>query len=175
MRMFLKEYRLKKQSNFSTNKMTTTIDKQPYWGAWGGISTPSAYVISWEEALTKQYVPRSASISSSVNTALDFFLSKGIVVEDRIAVEDFLTRHHGVVAHLYEAPEKIFQYFGNAPLKLGVFSDPDTGEQPELYLEVETTLSPEEATGKLSLTNREWLLVSNDPDLMSLNVTLRFV
>lgn len=173
--MFLREYQPKKQSSCSTNKMTTTIDKQPYWGTWGGISTPSAYVISWDEALTKQYIPRSASISSSVNTALDFFLSKGITTEDRAAVEDFLTCYYSVVAHLYETPEKIFHYFGKVPLKLGVFSDPDTGEQPELYLEVETALSPEDATEKLSLINREWILASNDQDLMSLNITLRFV
>lgn len=174
MRMYLREYQPKKQSNFLINKMTTTIDKPMQWGDWGGVSTPSAYVMSWEGALTQPYTLRSASISSSLNTALDFLSSNDVSIEDRVAVEEFLTAHYGVVAHLYEAPEKIFQYFGKIPLKLGVFSDPDTGEQPELYLEVETALSPKEAGEIISRLNREWLISSGDQDLMSLNTTLRF-
>ena len=72
-------------------------------------------------------------------------------------------------------PEKINRYFGDANLTLGVFSDPDTKEEPELYIEVETPLSPEKANENLSNLNREWLLSSGSQALMQINTVLKFV
>lgn len=137
--------------------------------------TPSAFVLTWDNFLTEQYVPRSASISSSVNTALAFLLSKNIKIEDATSVEYFLTNYSGVVAHLYDIPDKIIQYFGKSEIKVGLFSDPSANEErPELYFEIETALSPEEANEKLSKINREWILNSDNKDLMDLNITLKF-
>lgn len=154
---------------------TLAIDEQINFGIPSGFFTPSAYVV-WDKELTEQYLPHSASISSSVNTALTFLLSKDIKIEDSLRVEAFLTNNYGIVAHLYVIPEKIFQYFGKSELKIGLFSDPDVAdEQAELYIEVETALSPVEANEKLSKINREWLLASRDQDLMALNITLKFV
>jgi hypothetical protein len=152
-----------------------TMDRQMKFENYLGLSTPSSYVLTWDRALDQQYVIRSASISASVNTALSFLLSKSVTIEDNTKVEDFLAHYYGIVAYLYEAPNKISQEFGQPTLKLGLFSDPDSGDEySELYLEVETNLSPEEATTKLSKINREWLLASNDQDLVSLNITLKF-
>ena len=154
---------------------TLTIDKEIGFGSFGSIFTPTSYVRSWDSSLIEQYVPHSTSISSSVNTSLHFLMSQGITVENISSVENFLKDSYGIVAHLYDVPEKIRQYFGNVSLNLGVFTEPDSEEDSELYVEVETSLSPEEANQKLSSINREWLFTSEDLDLMSLNITLKFL
>lgn len=137
---------------------------------------PSSYVTSWDRVLDIKYAYQSASISSNVNTALTFLNLKGITIENTLAVESSLTNYSGIVAHLYEIPEKISHYFESSNLKLGVFSDPDSGDNhEELYLEIETELSPKEANDRLSKVNRDWLLASKDQDLMSLNLTLHFI
>ena len=102
--------------------------------------------------------------------------SKGVTVEDFVTTEDFLTIHYGITSYLYEVPERISGYFENASLSLGVFSDPDSPEEvSELFVEIETILSPEEANDRLSNLNREWLLSSENEELASLNVTLKFL
>lgn len=146
-----------------------SMDYQTSFELLNSYVTPSAHVRTWIPL-----APSSASISTSVDKALSFMSSHGAVIEDRLAVEDFLTNNYGVVAHLYSTPEKIAYYIGNPKMKIGVFSEPDGYDAPELYIEIETNLSPEEANTRLSTLNREWVLASND-DLNTLNVTLKFI
>lgn len=154
---------------------TLTMDYQVGFGGLDSVFTPSAYVRPWSRSLTEPLSPSSASISTSVERALTFISSQNIIIEDRLVVEDFLANSYGVVAHLYSIPEKIAFYIGKSQMKLGVFSEPDSYEAPELYLEVETDLSPEEANSRLSTLNREWILSAEDVDLMALNITLKFI
>ncbi len=137
--------------------------------------TSSAYGKTWNNSRVTPRSQSSTSISTSVDRALTFITSKNTVIEDRLAVEEFLTNSYGVIAHLYSIPEKVTHYFGTSKMKLGVFSEPDSYEVAELYLEVETNLAPEEANAYLSNLNREWILSANDNDLMSLNITLKFI
>lgn len=146
-----------------------SMDYQTSFELLNSYITPSAHVRTWIPL-----APSSASISTSVDKALSFMSLHGAVIDDRLAVEDFLTNNYGVVAHLYSTPEKIAYYIGNAKIKVGVFSEPDGYDAPELYIEVETSLSPEEANTRLSTLNREWVIASND-DLNTLNVTLKFI
>jgi hypothetical protein len=158
-------------NNMTTLALNNQIDFRDF-----STIAPSGYVTSWNRVLDSQYVARSSSISSGVDTALTFLTLKGVVVENTLAVENSLTNYNGIVAHLYEVPEKISRQFEASGLKLGAFSDPDSGdEHEEVYLEIETKLPPKEANERLSKLNREWLLASGDQDLMSLNLTLRFV
>lgn len=139
-------------------------------------TAPSSYVSFWDRVLENKYAYQSASISSDVDTALNFLNQSGVSVEDTPAVERCLANQSGVVAHLYEVPEKVSHYFATASLKMGAFSDPDSGDDhEELYLEIETNLSAQDANNRLSQINRDWLIASGDQDLMSLNLTLRFV
>lgn len=136
----------------------------------------SAYAVDWYNSLSERYASSSASISLSVDDVLSFLISEDIVLENANRVKDFLRNNYGVVACLYETPGKIKEYFGESKLQVGIFSDPDSNnELQELYIEVGTLLSPEEANEKLSKINRNWLLISGDQDLMSLNVTLKFL
>ena len=153
---------------------TLAMDYQMGFMGLDSVFTPSAYVRTWNRSLGVPLSPSSASISASIDRVLTFVVSQNAVIEDQLAVEDFLANKSGVVAHLYSVPEKIAYYIGKSKMKLGVFSEPDGYEAPELYLEVETSLSPEEANQRLSTLNREWIWTSNDEDLIALNVTLKF-
>jgi hypothetical protein len=153
---------------------TLAMDYQMGFMGLDRVFTPSAYVRTWNRSLPVPLYPSSASISASIDRALTFVTSQNTVIEDQLAVEAFLANNSGVVAHLYSIPEKIAYYIGKSEMKLGVFSEPDGYEVPELYLEVETSLSPEEANARLSTLNREWILASTDEDLVSLNITLKF-
>jgi len=154
---------------------TLTVYKEIGFGSLGNIFTPTSYITSWDNFLIEQYIPHSRSISSSVNTALSFLMSQSVVIENVSSVENYLKDNYGVVAHLYSVPQKIYQYFGNVSLTLGTFSDPDNEEGLELYVEVKTSLSPEEANQKLSSINRGWLFSSGDHNLIQLNITLKFL
>lgn len=153
---------------------TLAINKRMIWGSIGNITTPASYSMSWDNSLIDQYLPHSNSASSRIDNALSFIQSQGITIENSNIVEDYLKNNYGILAHLYDLPQKINQYFGNAVLNFGAFSDPDIEEEPELYIEIETSLSPEKANQKLSLINKEWLFSSEDNDLMNLNITLKF-
>ena len=137
------------------------MDYQTSFELLNSFITPSAHVRTWIPL-----APNSASLSNSVDRLLSFMQFHGAVIEDRLTIEDFLANNYGVVAHLYSIPEKIAYYIGNHKMKLGIFSEPDSTEAPELYLEVETSLSPEEANTRLSTLNREWILSSGDADLV---------
>ena len=140
-----------------------------------GVFAPASYTIQWSKNLPFVYATPSRAIFSDVGDTLTFLQSKGVVVEEFSNVESFLTNNSSIVAHLYDIPQKAHQYFGNVPLKLGLFSDPDNPEDSaELFLEIETSLSPKRANDKLSQINREWLLKSNASDLALFNITLKF-
>lgn len=142
-----------------------------------GVFAPASYTIQWSKNLPFAYATPSKAIFSDVGDTLTFLQSKGVVVEEFPNVESFLTNNSSIVAHLYDIPQKVHQYFGNVPsLKLGLFSDPDSPkDDTELFLEVETSLSPKQANDKLSQINREWLLKSKDEDLAFFNITLKFI
>lgn len=136
----------------------------------------SAYVRSWNENLPKPYVAVSNSISISSGNLITFLQSEGIRVDDPIAVEEFLTNNSGIVAHLFDAPKVISVYFPGSKMKLGLFRDPDAIEDnPEIFMEIETDFSPDDANRALSELNHNWLLSSKDVDLLGMNLTLKFI
>lgn len=155
---------------------TLTLDNPINHSVVRGFFAPVSYSIQWSRNLPLAYAIPSKAIFSDVDDALIFLQSNGVVIEESPSVESFLTNNSGIVANLYDIPQKVSHYFGNVFLKLGLFSDPDSPEDgAELFLEVETSLSPKQANDKLSKINREWLLKSKDADLAFFNITLKFI
>lgn len=152
-----------------------TLDNHIPTASMGFIQTPAIYNVSWNSSLLEQYIPRSASISSSIDQVLSFLISHNVIIENQKAVEDFLINNDNVIPHLYDMPEKIEYYFSNSSITLGVFAEPESEEKLELFIEVETKLSPEEANKNLSALNRNWLLSTEDNGLLEINVTLKFL
>ena len=139
------------------------------------IQAPSVFERVWNRSLTSTFAPSSKSLSTRIDTAISVLQSKNVAICDRLLLEDYLANNLGVVTHLYEVPSKVAEYFGDTEMEIGMFSDPDTVEAPEMYLEIQTALSAEDATRQLSLLNREWVLSSGEADLMKINFTLKFV
>lgn len=140
------------------------------------IQTSSVYERIWNtSSLTSTFSPSSKSFSTRIDTALSVLRSRDILISDRLLLEEYLANNLGIVTHLYEVPSKVAEYLGTNEIKIGMFSDPDMNDAPEMYLELQTTLSPEEATEQLGLLNREWVLSSGDEDLMKINFTLKFL
>ena len=156
--------------------ITSTIDSTINHSILSGVFAPASYITRWNINLTPAYATPSRAILSDVEDALIFLQSNGVVIEESPKIESFLTSNSGIIAHLYNVPQKIYRYFGDVSLKLGLFSDPDSPEDgAELFLEVETSLPPKQANDKLSQINRGWLLKSNNADLAFFNITLKFI
>lgn len=155
---------------------TLTMDYYTSYPQLENIQTPSVYERVWSKSpLISIFSQSSKSLSTRIDTALSVLQSKNVTICDRLLLEDYLVNNLGVITHLYEVPSKVTEYLGMSSVKLGMISDPDIDDSPEMYIEIQTLLSPEEATNQLSLLNREWVLSSNDEDLMKINLTLKFV
>ncbi len=153
---------------------TATMDKSIDFLTPNGFSRPASFDVIWDNILSKNYT-QSRSFSSDITNALNFLRKKGVEIEDDISVEDFLTNNYGMLAYLYDVPKKVFDYFGDVPLKFSLFSDPDGQDNfQQVFFEIQTNLSPEKANEKLSQLNRNWLLKIEDKDIYSLNFSLNF-
>jgi len=107
--------------------------------------------------------------------ALIFLKKENVEIEDIASVENFLVNNYGLVSYLYEVPQKVSNYFIDASFKLDIFSDPDQDDDfQQIFLEIETHLSPKEANERLSKLNRDWLLKINDKDICLFNFSLNF-
>jgi len=153
---------------------TLTMDNYTNYFQLESLQTPSAYERVWNRSLTSIFAPSSKSLSTRIDTAISVLQSRDVVICDRLSLEEYLANNLGVVTHLYEVTNKVGEYFGITEMQIGMFGDPDTEDTPEIYFEIMTSLSPEDATSQLSLLNREWILSSTDEDLVKINFTLKF-
>lgn len=75
------------------------------------------------------------------------------------AVEDFLKENPFLVRLLFDAYDRIREYFGpGTRLALEVISDPEAEEERELFLFIQTRLPPKAARTLLAVLDREWWL-----------------
>lgn len=129
---------------------------------------------AWEEQLPRNWYPSSYSLVSETDLLLSHLRSNGIFIKDTIEVEKFLAEHAGIMPYLYELPDVVVSRFGNTNMSLVVFSDPDTIGENELFLEIETKLTPKEANPKLNELNNSWLLNIEDDNAHLFNTCLNF-
>ena len=73
------------------------------------------------------------------------------------AVEDFLEEHEFLIRPLSEAYDRIRDYFGpRARLALKVVNDPEARQDQELFVFIQTGLSPKAARTLLAELDRDW-------------------
>jgi hypothetical protein len=104
---------------------------------------------------------------SSSSTLLDLSdtswsaLARAFQITDADDVRAFLAAHPAVVDLLFEIREEARRYFGDAPMGLEIFRDPEwEGEDPELFVVIQTHLGPHEALERLHQFDREWWLTA---------------
>lgn len=132
------------------------------------------FASAWEEQLPRNWYASSYSLVSETDLLLSHLQSNGIFIKDTIGVEKFLAEHAGIMPYLYELPDVVVSRFGNTNMSLVTFSDPDMGGESELFLEIETTLTPREANPKLNELNNSWLLNIEDDNAHLFNTCLNF-
>lgn len=134
------------------------------------------FALCWNSEIDARYVFTSFSVTSEVKDVLDFLKSNNIFVSEEALVESFLSTHTGIILALYDLPQIILENFGEVNMNLEIFSDPDDSEEmQELFLKIETPLSPEEADKKISKINRSWLFHISDRDMIFFNLTLKYL
>ncbi len=90
------------------------------------------------------------------------------------AVVEFLLGNAFLIGLLEEAYPNIAACFGqNFLLKLELVYDPESGDGPELFGFVSTTLRPEEAMKRLDMFDEEWWLEKSSQGRCKLNFDIR--
>lgn len=113
-------------------------------------------------------------LSSRAGTLLECLRSRGVLINDKGLVEAFLANHSGIVPYLYDLPDTVNSQFGDVPMYLTVFADPDGNGNDQLFLEIETKDAPVEANKKLNTLNNFYLLSMEDEDAYLFNTSLIF-
>ena len=113
---------------------------------------------------------------NSAESVLSFLKSKNCEFQNEKEITDFLKVHANIIDCLYEAPDVIFQYFGDVRLYLELFFDPETkNDEGELFLNIETDFDAKKAHEKLKEIDKEWLLKINKKDINLLNLNIEFI
>jgi len=111
---------------------------------------------------------------NNLDQLLDYLQKEGVKINNPREIKDFLAEYNYIVTHMYNIPLKVSEYFGNANIKLSLFRDFDSEtDNPELFIEVKTSLSPQEANQRFRKINREWLIPAGEV-LDKLNISLNF-
>lgn len=100
----------------------------------------------------------------------------GLVYEfqDPDAVVEFLLGNDFLIELLEEAYPNIVTRFGqNFSVNLELVYDPESGDGPELFGFVSTTLRPEEAMKRLDMFDEEWWLEKSSQGRCKLNFDIR--
>ena len=80
-------------------------------------------------------------------------------ITDGDTVREFLAAHLSLVDLLFEVREEIRRYFGESPMKLEIFRDPESEEaELELFVIIQTHLDAHDALERLHQFDREWWL-----------------
>jgi len=158
---------------------TPAIIKSNYSNVLNGERTSSVvdYLKEIMAGWKSQEGTKSFSISrAQIEKILCFLETKNCEVVNKLEIKKFFEKHSGVIDYLYEVPDIIFEYFENTQLKLELFFDPDVeNDEGELFLNIETNLSPQEEHEKLKQIDESWLLNIINEDMIFFNLNLKFI
>ncbi|MGH7596123.1 MAG: hypothetical protein ACREOI_07200 [bacterium] len=92
-------------------------------------------------------------------------------------VVDFLLRHSSLLEILEKAPKQIQRHFGNGiiSLVLEAVKDPETEDDEELILFIQTALPVDQALQKLDRLDDTWWLETGSRTQGNLGMNLEFV
>jgi hypothetical protein len=117
--------------------------------------------------LQRQRRPRANHLLSILKKAYNIPNSADVAV--------FLDKHPGLADFVLEAAKHIRKYFPYEKLSLEVVSDPEMGEDEELFSYILTSLSVEDALQKLNNFDEQWFLNQLDRTGGLFNFNLKFV
>jgi hypothetical protein len=84
-------------------------------------------------------------------------LSRDYQIADEEEILAFLERHPTVAPLLFDIRSNIRRFFGEDPVRLDMSHDPEwPQDDPELVVNIQTPLEPEEALARLHKFDDEW-------------------
>jgi hypothetical protein len=101
-------------------------------------------------------------------------LQRLFVFRERSSVISFLEKNFFLTPLLLQANENIGEFFGLVRVVLEVSSDPDNGNQ-ELWVRIQTRMTPEEGLSILTRFDQEWWLDASSSSQNLLNIKLEYV
>ncbi|GEM_PF-6759182 len=147
----------------------------------GGVDEAESYPLLTPTIKKQAHTVWSESIAyattfsgNNIDQLLDYLQEEGVKIDNQRETKDFLTEYNHLVTYMYNIPSKVSEYFGDADVKLSLFRDFDSEtDNPELFIEIKTSLSPQEANKRLGKIYREWFLPLR-LSLDKLNISLNF-
>ncbi len=97
------------------------------------------------------------------------------VFRENALVKSFLEKNFFLTPLLLQASEKIREFFGSVIVVLEVSTDPDDGNEQELWARVQTRTTPEIALSTLTAFDQEWWLDASSFSRNLLNIKLEYV
>lgn len=111
---------------------------------------------------------------NDVDNLLASLQAESVEIDNPTKIKDFLAKHNYMLEYMYSIPSKVSEYFGNTNLKLSLLRDFDSEtDNPELFIEVQISLSPQEANKRLEKIYKEWFIPLG-MGLDKLNISLNF-
>jgi hypothetical protein len=103
-------------------------------------------------------------------------LAKDYIIKKPKMVGEFVSENLYLLDLLEEIPSRIYTYFGvNQQLALRVTHEPEFPNSSELWVDVLTKLSAQEATQLLDKFDEEWWLENMERANYKLNITVEFI
>jgi len=118
----------------------------------------------------------SGSLTDEIYDLFEELRGNGYEIRNERAVKSFLLREPGTISCVREAIPWVLNFFGREQkMTLMLVHDPeDENDKGELFLELEISLSPEEALAKLEQLDKEWLVSYVRKYAPKFNITLKF-
>ena len=118
---------------------------------------------------------KPSSLIDEIKRVLEFYHNNFYEIRDETAIIDFLLQRISIVKYLFEAPQKISEYFGDHQgLALEIIRDPE-GAYEELFLYIKTNLEPDDALNRLDKLDKEWFLNIPQQEILDFNINFEFI
>ena len=154
-----------------------TLNKTNKLDILSGAPFPSPFSVWWRQEESKD--KKTQEITKSfidIEPLFSFLQSRNCNIVNKEEITSFLENHINTIDYLYEAPAIIAKYFGGADLNLELVFDPEIkGHDGELFLNIETDLSPKKAVEKLDMIDGGWLLKKAGEYISEFNLNLEFI
>jgi len=114
--------------------------------------------------------------SSFVESLFSFLQIRNCNIVNKGEITDFLNNHIGIIDYLYEAPNIIWEKFGDVNLNLELCFDPEIeDDEGTLFLNIETGIDVREALDKLGQIDREWLIPIINKNIRKFNIDIEII
>ena len=122
--------------------------------------------------------PESVDIFSEIEALIEYddfqflYLSQLYKIEEPNPVRSFINEYPYVYKILFEAPDHIKQIFGDVPLNLELYHDPEE-DYAGFFIIINTQLPSEESLKLLDQLDEEWWLTIDDDISNILEIMVR--